>query len=77
MGKIRPGQLIAYRVQTTASPDVTAVTAHRNGSPATLSQAHRNGPPATLSQARHIKSSLAVRVFFEAQDVSDVNRLVC
>ena len=41
-------------VQTAASPDVTDVTAHQNGPPATLSQAHRNGPPATFSQARHI-----------------------
>ena len=76
MGKIRPGQLVAS-VQTTASPDVTAVTAHRNGSPATLSQAHRNGPPATLSQARHIESRFMVCIVLEVQGVADVKRLGC
>ena len=75
MGKIRPGQLVAS-VRTTASPDVTAVTAHRNGSPATLSRAHRNGPPATLSQACHIESRFTVGIVLEVQGVADVNPLV-
>ena len=75
MGKIRPGQLIAS-VQTAASPDVTDVTAYRNGSPATLSQAHRNGPSATLSQARHIDSRFTVCIVLEVQGVADVNPLV-
>jgi hypothetical protein len=76
VGKIRPGQLVAS-VQTAAFPDVTVVTAHRNGSPATLSQAHWNGPPATLSHARHVKSRFTVSIVLEVQGVTDVKRLGC
>ena len=67
----------SHCVRTAASLEVAVVTAHRNSSPATLSQAHQNSPPATLSEARHIKARFKVGIVLEVRGVTNIKRLGC